>query len=207
VSAQYTATVVTHHLSLYRARNRDTFINTVHSASNLGRREVIGFDYDARALLPHGSMAWLTYSRFVHAQEAKLDANGNEIGDGPIGDLAWNKLHAGLTASSGALTGTLRGRYIGHRNTVETNPVGRIGGYATLDANARYDLGRFGVALSVENLANRTYFEPGVRDASAGTTPGSFDAAGVWHGSNGYFNSLLPQPGRTLFVSFGVRWR
>ena len=39
-------------LSVYRVRNRDTFINTIHSALNLGAREVIGVDYHFRAMLP-----------------------------------------------------------------------------------------------------------------------------------------------------------
>jgi len=205
VSAQYTTASFTHGLSVYRTRNRDTFINTVHSAENLGRREVIGFDYDGRVLLPHGSSAWLTYSRFAHTEEDRRDALGNDIGAGPIGDLAPNKLHAGITGTMGKLTGTLRARYIGQRDTVDTNPVSHIGGYATADALARIDFAHVGLSVSIDNLANRTYFEPGVRDANAGTTPGFFDAAGVWHGSNGYFNSLLPQAGRTFFVA--LHWR
>lgn len=205
LSAQYTAAAFTNSLSVYRTRNRDTFVNTVHSAVNLGRTEVIGFDYDARVLLPHGTSAWLSYSRFLHTEQDNRDPLGNDLGLGPIGDLAANKLHAGVTATAGMFSGSLRARYIGRRDTVDSNPVARIGGYATADANARVDFAHFGVSMSVDNLENRTYFDPGVRDASAGTTPGFFDANGVWHGSNSYFNSLVPGAGRTFFVA--LHWR
>ena len=45
--------------------------------------------------------------------------------------------------------------------------------------------------------AVKAYAEAGDR----GATPGSFDAQGLWHGSQGFFNSLLPQPGRAVVVS------
>jgi hypothetical protein len=55
-----------------------------------------------------------------------------------------------------------------------------------------------GFTLVVNNLTGKGYFHPGVREANAGLTPGYFDSEGVWQGSQGFFNSLLPQPGRTI---------
>jgi outer membrane receptor for ferrienterochelin and colicins len=211
VSGERTSRAFSNLFSVYRVRNRDTFINTVHSALNLGAREVIGFDYHFRALipLPHGdASAWLYASHLLRTNEKKVDATGSEIGEGNIGDLAKNQLHAGISATFRPnLTASLRARWIGARETVETNPVGRVGGYGTVDAFIRADRifkSPLGISFAIDNLTNRAYFQPGIRDANAGTTPGFFDAAGVWHGSGGYFNSLLPQPGRTVTVSMHI---
>jgi outer membrane receptor for ferrienterochelin and colicins len=206
LSAERTSKSLSQLLSVYRVRNRDTFVNTVHTAQNLGAREVVGLDYHARVVLPVPRVdtnAWLFYSRLLRTTEKKLDAEGLEIGEGSIGDLARDQIRIGVTAVHGDLTATLRGRYIGAIETVETNPVRTIGGYGVFDAFFRADgvLGSsLGVSLTIDNVANRTYFHPGVRDANAGTTPGSFDAAGVWQGSRGYYNSLLAQPGRIVMV-------
>jgi len=206
LSAERTSKSLSQLLSVYRVRNRDTFVNTVHTAQNLGAREVVGLDYHARVVLPVPRVdtnAWLFYSRLLRTTEKKLDAEGLEIGEGSIGDLARDQIRLGVTAVHGDLTATVRGRYIGAIETVETNPVRNIGGYGVLDAFFRADgvLGSsLGVSLNIDNLAGRTYSHPGVRDANAGTTPGSFDAAGVWQGSRGYYNSLLAQPGRVVMV-------
>jgi outer membrane receptor protein involved in Fe transport len=49
-----------------------------------------------------------------------------------------------------------------------------------------------GVSLRAANLLDKTYFDPGLRSAGAGIVPG---------GSKDYYNSLLPQPGRSLQFS------
>jgi outer membrane receptor protein involved in Fe transport len=204
-------------LSVYRVKNYNTFVNTVHSAKNLGDREVIGADYSAQWLLPSTKgrelKAWGSFSHIFRETEKKLDILGfQRIGQpiGPIGDLAMNKLHFGITSSGARWTATLRGRWIDARDTVDTNPVGRVPSFATADALIRFDnvLAR-GVSLSlnVTNLTNKTYFEPGVRDASAGTEPGFFNANGQWVGSNSYFNSLLPQPGRQVLFAIEINAR
>jgi hypothetical protein len=54
--------------------------------------------------------------------------------------------------------------------------------------------------LKVTNLTNTVYDHPGLRDADAGFAPPSFDNNGDYHGSAGYYNSLLPQPGRGFEV-------
>lgn len=208
VSASRTTQLSSALLSVYRIHNINTFVNTVHTALNLGDRKVFGFDVHAQALLARGEWEWkpwLYYSRIARADERKVDERGNDRGMGRIGDLARNRLVFGVTTMPDRhLTATLRGRYVGPRITVETNPVGRVPSYVTLDALIRYDdlfASGVGVSLSVTNLGNRAYFHPGVRDANAGAEPGALDSAGVWHGSGGFFNSLLPQPGRALLVS------
>jgi len=57
------------------------------------------------------------------------------------------------------------------------------------------------LTLSVLNLGDHRYTHPGLREAAAGTTPGSFDAQGRWNGSSDFYSSLLPQQGRSLNVT------
>jgi outer membrane cobalamin receptor len=210
LSAEKTTHALSHLLSTYRVRNRDTFINTVHSARNLGAREVIGVDYHLRALVGPAT-AWLYYSHLLRTTEKKLDTFSvtiADLGQGNIGDLARNQLHAGVSAAFAPnLTGSLRARWVGSRDTVETNPVRRVGSYGTIDAFLRADnifKSPLGISLSIDNALDKRYFHPGIREANAGTTAGFFDANGVWQGSSGYFNSLLPQPGRTVTLSMHI---
>ena len=199
LSGERTTRAFSNLLSVYRVRNRDTFINTAHSAVNLGAREVMGFDYHFRAMLGPVD-AWMYYSHLLRAKEEKVNTFLiATIGEGEIGDLARNQFHAGVSATFRPnVTGSLRARWIGARDTVDTNPVGRVGSYGTLDAFVRVDelfKSPLGFSIAVDNLTDRAYFHPGIRDANAGTTPG---------GSAGYFNSLLPQPGRTITLSMHI---
>src|SRR6185369_2618373 len=215
LSGSYTRREFDSLVSVYRVKNYNTFVNTVHTAKNLGDREVIGADYIAQWLLPSTKgrelKAWGSFSHIFRQTEKKLDIFGiARLGqsEGPIGDLAMNKLHFGITSSGTRWTATLRGRWIDSRDTVDTNPVDRVPSFATLDALLHFDdvLARgVSVSLKATNLTDKTYFEPGVRDANAGTTPGFFAGNGQWIGSGGYFNSLLPQPGRQVFIAIEIR--
>lgn len=198
-------------LSVYDVRNRDTFVNTARGAENLSDRDVFGFDLHGQALMSVGAhelKAWAYYSRIARANEKKVDLSGVSYGTGAIGDLAGNKFLAGFTdVVAHRLTGTLRARYIGRRNTVESNPVGTIGGYLTADGLLRIDdVFVHGVSLSIvaDNLLDRRYAHPGVRDANAGVIPGEFTDAGAWRGSGGFYSSLLPQPGRSITLNLHI---
>src|SRR5262249_23866245 len=122
--------------------------------------------------------------------------------------IARDKVQAGATTLiTPKLSLLVRGRFIGRRQTVATNPVGEVGRFATVDAYLlQRDLAVTGLSLGflVDNLFDARYFHPGINDASAGTTPGTFAADGTYSGSGGYYNSLLPQPGRTFMVTLGV---
>jgi outer membrane cobalamin receptor len=188
-SASYKLPWITQSLDAYGVLNRNT-IQLSADAGNLGRRRIFGFDYavklELRAPLVSRFEVWGYYSRLLYADE-----------DGTrIGDLADDKVHLGLTAEVDRhLAISLRGRYIGARPTVATNPVGEVGDYATVDGNIEYrniDGSGLGIGLAVQNFTDQRYFQPGVNDASAGVTPGE---------SQGYFSSLLPQPGVTFLLS------
>lgn len=196
-------------VSIYRVENQNTFVNTANGAENLGDRDILGIDWHLQRLFdisPRWSVkSWAYYSRIFSARETKIGDSG--IIDpvrGDIGDLARNKILAGTTLRANRISATLRGRWIDERPTVESNPVRRVPSYVTVDANLRWDdvLAKgIGVSLSVENVTDTKYAHPGVRDANAGTAPGSFGEDGSWTGSGGFFNSLLPQPGRSAILS------
>jgi iron complex outermembrane receptor protein len=196
-------------LGVYHVQNRDTIVSTAQGAENLGERRVTGLEAQAQKLLrPSGLQQlrlWAYYSRLFQMDEDHFDAAGRPLSSSRIGDLAQDKLHLGATAVFGPRASlTVLGRYVGRRATVDSNPVRETGAWATLDANLLLrHLGHEGVgaSLRVTNLFDAHYFEPGVRDASAGVAPGSFDEQGLWHGSAGYYSSLLPQPGRALTFS------
>lgn len=195
-------------VSAWGVENHDTFVNTASGADNLGDRDVAGVDLHGQAILRASGRlrvkAWGYYSRILHAREARHDADGVVHGDGPIPDLADDKIWLGATATlDERWIATLRARRIGARDTIDTNPVREVGAFTTVDLNLlATDVASTGISLSlsVENLLDEEYFHPGIRDASAGTSPGYFDADGAWHGSNGFYNSLLPQPGRSLLL-------
>ena len=206
VSASWARPRVNALASVWAVENRDTFVNTASGADNLGDREVTGLDLHGQAILRSAGRArvkaWGYYSRIFRAVEDKHVPTGAVSGDGPIPDLARNKFWLGVTTTiDDRWIATLRGRWIDDRRTIETNPVASVGSFATFDLNlVTKDIASTGIGISlrIENLTDETYFHPGVRDANAGTEAGSFDASGNWNGSSGFYNSLLPQPGRTI---------
>ena len=191
--------------SLYWVRNEDTIVNTTSGAENISDREVIGLDYHAQLLLNIPRVGrtklWGYYSHLFTAEEQgvpdELDRDEERIGD-----LANDQLRLGATAQLGRhLTTTLSGRYVSSRRTVVSNPVDVVPSYTTVDAFMRLNdlfVKGLGLSLRAANLFDEEYFHPGVREANAGVTPGFFDASGAWQGSGGFYNSLLPQPGRTV---------
>jgi len=145
------------------------------------------------------------HPRALPAAEDQPNPSRGSTGDGPVPDLAENKFWLGTTVTvDERWIATLRGRWVGGRDTIVSNPVRHVDSFATLDLNlVATDIAStgIGIALSVENLLDEEYFHPGIRDANAGTTPGHFDAEGNWYGSSGFFNSLLPQPGRSVLLT------
>ncbi|MFA6954794.1 MAG: TonB-dependent receptor [Thermoanaerobaculia bacterium] len=209
LSASWTTPRLSGLASLWAVRNHDTFVNTASGAGNLGEREVSGIDLHGQAIVRGTGRtrvkAWGYYSRILHAREDQHTPTGAISGDGPIPDLAENKFWLGTTVTvDERWIATLRGRWVGSRDTIVSNPVRQVDSFATIDLNlVATDLAStgIGVSLSVENLFDEEYFHPGIRDANAGTTPGYFDSGGNWRGSSGFFNSLLPQPGRSVLLT------
>lgn len=195
-------------LSVYRVHSRDNIINFAGGAQNLGGQVVQGLDLHLNALWFHAPTlqlrAWGYYS-YLDTDEARPQPDGSVV-HSAIGDIARHSVRTGMTADLGSRwQSTLRGRYIGTRTTVPSNPVPKVPAVTVFDLNLNRQFGSgLSVALDAFNLFDRHYVSPGVRQADAGATPGFFDSNGVWQGSTGTFSSLLPQEGRTFLISVGL---
>lgn len=199
-------------ISAYYVNNTNTIVGDKASAVNLGERNLAGIDIHLRTQLDVSFLdrlnAWAYYSFILLDEEQKFDESNNVVGTDIIGDLAHHKVYFGITADfAKRFTVNIRGRYIGERQTVSTNPLGSVPAYLTFDGNINVrDLFVKGLGLSLKlvNIADVTYYHPGVREADSGNTPGAWaDAMNYqWNGSSGWYNSLLPQPHR--FIMLGI---
>jgi iron complex outermembrane receptor protein len=197
-------------VSVWYAQDYDTIVQFAGGASNKGKRDVFGVDYQLRALWrPHGFdslSAWLYYS-YLWSRELAFDASGASRYQ-PIGDLAPHKLWAGATAKlHKRFTVTLRSRAYADRETVATNPIRTIEGAwiwdAHLQADRMWHVKGLSLALTIDNLFGTAYSDPGIRTADGGQTPGTW-VGNAWVGSAGFYNSRLPQPGRLVMVTLGL---
>ncbi|MBZ0111825.1 MAG: TonB-dependent receptor [Thermoanaerobaculia bacterium] len=204
-SLSYTRHRVRHHLSLYSVENHDTINNFFDGAANLGDRSVFGMDYHFEALPEIEALdelrLWGYYTHLFEAEEEHYSPDRHLLGSVDIGDIARDQLTLGITAQRLAWTSTVSAHWVDHRATVASNPVRSIPSYTTANLYLRYRLPfahGLAVGLKATNLFDEEIFHPGVREASAGEAPGGFDSRGQWVGAAGFYNSLLPQPGRQL---------
>jgi outer membrane receptor for ferrienterochelin and colicins len=196
--------------SVYAVDYLGAILSTGSSGQNVGKRLVIGADLGATALIPLPGLRqlrlWGYYSPYFYAKQTPV--GGTE--DDPsvdIGDLAAHKLMVGGTIDvSHVFSATLLARCIGPRSTVSSNPVGSVDGYCTADVNFLFRNllnDRVFISARVTNILDSHYYHPGIREADSGSAPGKF-IGDDWVGSAGYFNSLLPQPGRAFTLQAGL---
>lgn len=196
-------------VSAYRLDSANNITTFAGGARNLGDRAIRGIDVHFNSRLPIGERPWTVwgYYSYIDAEESVPVTLGSLI-TRPVGDTSPHKFYAGLTwPINDTLSATLRGRYIGPRDTVPTNPVGTVPSYTAFDLTLlqrNWPRTGLGWSLAILNLTDRTYFHPGLREGNAGFTPGFWDSNGVWQGANGYYNSLMPQEGRGFFLSLLV---
>jgi outer membrane receptor protein involved in Fe transport len=120
--------------------------------------------------------------------EPLRDARGNVIRKLRLGDIAAHQANFGVSVPwRESLTADLRLRYVGDRptgaaTTTQTNPFSKIDGYLTLNGAVTWKHAASGlkVQLSADNLLDRQYFDPGVRQAGRD------------------YAARIPQAGRTL---------
>lgn len=226
-SATYTKPKISGSVSLWKVRNTDTIVtqkpgtDTGKGAKNLGKRDISGVDLQGQLRLARTWKLSAWYSHYFQTREEKFKfAAGafQPLGSGEVGDLAKDKAWVGATFTPGDLVSlTLRGRYVGAREAVDTNvrndlpgrPVTVVPSYVTLDLAVNATWGKLGLGLKVDNLLDKTYFHPGVRAANAGYVPGAFAPDNLtYSGGSGYqyYNSLLPQPGRSFLASLTIRY-
>lgn len=204
ISFEYTQPEYSALISLYEMHMKNAIVNFSGGAANAGESRFNGVDMHLNRLVTLASGEWLRLWAYYSWLDTDV-LNTMEGVNSPLGDTSPHKLHLGLMLPlEERWQASIRSRYYSARKTVSSNPVGEVKGYATADINLRYQVSAkegLNVALSVENMFDKRYFHPGVRQADAGVLPGEFDQDGVWQGSDGYFNSLLPQEGRGIFLS------
>ena len=177
---------------------------------NVGRRLLMGIDVSTVALLRLPPLrqlkVWAYYSAYLLAQEEVIAVDGSSA-MAQVGDLAQHKFFVGLTADVHRIfTATVLSRCLTSRKTVRTNPIKSVAGYCSVDANLRlrdFAVDGMWVSLRVTNLLDTEYAHPGIGSADSGTTPGRW-VGERWEGSAGYFNSVLPQPGRAVGFHLGI---
>ena len=192
---------------LYQIKNSGMILTVPGGAQNAGTMNVTGIDLHGKLQFP-GVLGkelsiWAYGTHNLKAEGEPYNIYVNALNSNDIGDIARDKVFIGATAwLTNDMTLTLKGRHIGSRKVVATNPVGSISAYNTWELYFQYSnllIKGLNAGLKITNLTNSVYFQPGLRDADAGTTPASFSGSPgseSYSGSGGYYNSLLPQPSR-----------
>lgn len=189
------------HADGYYVKYTDPIFSDYYGARNLEDRQVIGADFGARLLLRPVHL-WAYYSRYFVAEESSSDSGELQR----IGDLAFDKIWAGITFEEGPFAGTLLGRWVGPREPVASNPLGTVPSFFVLDANvvlSRVFFPGMWLGFRVANLLDAKYSHPGMATAGSGNTP-SVIADGSYVGSQDEFNSRHPQPRRSLLLTVGL---
>jgi outer membrane receptor for ferrienterochelin and colicins len=169
---------------------------------NLGRRRVRGVQgeaaYDLGRLEIYGNVT-LTQPFDLDPKDASgqplVDADGRRIGELRVGDIAGHQANLGGNLRWGThLNVNLRLNYVGPRPTgrgtsVPTNPYTSIGSYVTGHLTLTWNdvVPGASLRLLINNIANRQYYDPGVREAGQG------------------YAARVPQPGRAFFLSVLTR--
>ena len=175
---------------------------------NVGSRQIVGMDVGARFFYPPFHI-WAYYSHLFIAQDdcdgIKLPSDFSCTGSHFIGDVSTNKFWGGITLDKKPFVATITGRVMGARETAFTNPIRSVAAYGTIDANMMlYDVpwNGFSFGVRVTNILGTEYVHPGIRTADAGNTAPTGTGA-TYVGSQGDFNSLLPQAGRSIYATIG----
>ncbi len=152
---------------------------------------------------------WVSYSYVRGSGRIEYVPLTDEFIESAIGDLAPHKFHGGLEISPvKSLLLNYSFRWISERETWYSNPIPTVKAFLVNDLSIVYRpsfVDNTTVHLRVKNLFNAHYFHPGIRRADGGDKPGYFDVDGRWRGSSGWYNSLLPQSGREIYISLRYR--
>ncbi|RZU38176.1 iron complex outermembrane receptor protein [Fluviicoccus keumensis] len=194
-----------HELSLFDAR----YSNAIREvAVNASGRHVQGAEYRGRFEREWLARTWsgyLYYTWTLARDDQHYDAATGVWTDGEaaIGDIARHKLQLGIDVPlADHWNLNLRGRYVGRRELYSGNPLRALGDtldpYVTADLNLEYRQAAYRLALTINNLGDAAYETPGIASADAGTDTSQR--------ATGYYNSLLPQTGRSVYLSLGMTY-
>ncbi len=225
MSLSYSKNNYRHLFSLYRINNSDSIVTVEDGARNLGARNVLGFDYHFITEYKSEHFGDINFTlhatHYAKAEEDIIDPYSQlKVGETEIGDLAHDKLWLIINWQfNKQLNANFKTRFIGKRNSIESNPIRQLPGYAVSDLHITYtpaSIENVNFHMRITNLFNKSYFHPGVRDADAGDPlydSSLFNTIGfsesnpkAWNGSLGWYNSRLPQPTRRIVLGVDIRF-
>ncbi|MDM8567304.1 TonB-dependent receptor [Candidatus Halobeggiatoa sp. HSG11] len=194
--------------SLYQAYYKDV---VKEEAENAGERDIHGFEYRAKYSFPNFipySSNISSYFNYTYTQVTSSMYYDHELGewlngDTYLGDIAAHKFNIGFNVPLGKQWNlNLRGNFVGERELYTRNPLRsqdeKLDSYFILNGVVTYHYKPFDISFKVLNMLDKDYFHPGVEAANSGN---DFSQR-----SKGYMNSILPQPGRSLWLNLGVEF-
>ncbi len=199
---------LSHEVSLYRAYYTDVI---KEEAENAGERDIYGFEYRMKSSFPNvlANSADITgYFNYTFTKATSSVHYNHEVGewqegDTELGDIAPHKFNIGVNVPVGKQWNlNLRGNFVGERELYTRNPLRaqgeKLDAYFTLNGVMTYRYNPFDISFKVLNMLDKDYFHPGPEAANSGN---DFSQR-----SQGYINSLIPQPGRSFWIILGMRF-
>ncbi len=197
-----------HDVSLFTAHYDDVI---KEEAENAGTRDVYGLEYRGRYSFPNfitgaPSITGYTYYTFTQSQSSiHYDFTAGQWVDGEaeLGDIAPHKVNLGLTMPFNAQWSlNLRANYVSPTELYLRNPLRAEGkeaeAYTIFHLNLGYHANDLTAAVKILNVFNQGYLQPGLEQASSGD---DFEQR-----STGFQNSLIPQVGRTWWLTVSQRF-
>ncbi len=203
IAANYTTAKISTDLSLYYVQSANAIVNFAGGARNVGERSMLGLTSRWQGIISlfKETKWWFNYSWIINEDEQQFDRQGNKTNKTTIGDLAYHKIQFGITSKiTDKLTATLFGRAVSNRETIRTNPIRSIDGFAMFDTNVSYRIVK-GITANVKviNLLNTIAFTAGVNDSGAGQGQGTWTNR-AWNGSGSFYNSTIPVSPRLFML-------
>lgn len=188
----------------------DSYKNVIkEEAENAGKRQVYGAEYRLMFNLNNPLseslkiQGFANYTYVMTKSHIIWDPVSSSWVDGEaeVGDIAPHKVHFGINwPVKKNLNFYINSSYNSTKELYMRNPI-RLRG-EKLDANIvlnttiRYNYKLFTFGLKVNNILNNEYYHSGVESANAGD---DFN-----NRSTGWYNSLIPAPGRSLMFILGI---
>ena len=192
-----------HDVSIYQAKYKDVI---QESAENAGDRDTKGLEYRGRFTVANFLSAPEIEGYFYYTYTKAMSdiAYDHQAGvwidrDTEVGDIAPHKLHLGVNVPVNQLWNVnLRSRFMSSRKLYSRNPLREQGdelsSFTVFDAGIHLNLDRHQFGVTVKNLFDKAYYHPGAEQADSGN---DFSQR-----SQGYRNSLIPQPGRSYWFKY-----
>jgi len=195
-------------LSLYSARYSDVLRESFifGNVENKGKNTVYGIEFSSEFIFPKKITGYFNYTYTNATSSVHYDPNLEKwiYGEATVGDIAPYKFNLGFNVPLGQQFNlNLSGNYVGERELDGRNPLRwqgqKLDGYFTLDGVMTYRYNAdIDISLKVLNILAEDYFHPGVEGANSGNN--------FTQRSSGFMNSLIPQPGRSLWLNVQKRF-